>query len=251
MRKINKKGELTTKKLVTIIVLITSFVIILFLLFRLDLGAMTDKEICHNSVVLKSKAKGFVGELDCKTNYVCISGGGKCEDINPTETIKISLKGEDEIIKQEIMKVIADEMADCWWMFGEGELNYQGLWKSATEFLPWSKYHCAVCSTVKFDEKIINSEISEITYGEFYDFLEDAKKSNTKTYLKYLYNVFDVNSVQELNKKMDIDNEKISLNEKYVIVTGMKKGKYIHPYFVKSGEEKEKTECSVFDITRA
>ena len=154
MRKINKKGELTTKKLVTIIVLIASFVIILFLLFRLNLGATTDKEICHNSFVLKSKGQGLVGGLDCKTNYLCITGGGKCEEYNPTETIKISLKGEDEIIKQEITKVIADEIADCWWMIGECELDYGGFWDI-------QGYHCAVCSIIKFDDTI-QAEYSEI-----------------------------------------------------------------------------------------
>ncbi len=242
-----KKGELTTKTLITIIVLIASFVIILFLLFRLDLGATTDKEICHNSVVLKSKAKGFVGALDCKTNYVCISGGGKCENINPTETIKISLKGEDEIIKQKIMKVIADEMADCWWMFGEGELNYLG-----TDF---EGYHCAICSIVKFDEEVY-TKFSEINYAEFYYYLSETEKSNTQSYLKYLYNVFDVSSVENLNKKIDIDNGKISTQEKFAVVTGMNPnwpvadGK-IFPYFVKSDEVTDKTECSVFDITRA
>jgi hypothetical protein len=111
----------------------------------LDLGATTDKEICHNSVVLRSKAKNLVGELDCKTHYLCISGGGNCEEISPIETIKISLDEEEEIIKQEIVKAIEDEIADCWWMFGEGKLSYGS-------FL--GKFHCAICTIFKFDNKI-------------------------------------------------------------------------------------------------
>lgn len=242
MKKIKtKQGELTTQQIVMLIILIISFVVILFLLFRLNLGGVTDKEICHNSVVMKSKIKGFIGELDCKTNYVCI--GDKCEGINPTETIKINMKKEDETVKQEIMKAIADEMTDCWWMFGEGEVKYGGAWLN---------YHCAICSIVKFDKKI-QTKFNEITYKEFYDYLKDTKKDETQTYLIYLYDVFDVSSVKEMNEKIDFDNEVIFTNEKYAIVTGMKgiKEEYLHPYFVKSDVIKDKTECDVFDISKA
>lgn len=242
MNKINKKGELTTQKLVTIIILITSFVIILFLLFRLNLGVTTDKEICHNSVVLASKGKGLVGELDCKTNYLCISGGGKCEGINPTTTVEVNPNN-----KEEIMKAIADEMAECWWMFGEGKLDYKHA--------DWEGYHCAACSVVKFNKKV-QAEFSEISYKEFYEYLKNTKKSDTENYLKYLYDVFDVESVKKLNKKIDIDNGKISTKEKFAVVTGLnpnwpRPDARIHPYFVKSDEVTDKTECSVFDITKA
>ena len=51
-----KRGEITTTQLVTVIVLIASFVILLFLYFRLDLGATTDAEVCRNSVMLLGKS---------------------------------------------------------------------------------------------------------------------------------------------------------------------------------------------------
>ena len=56
MIKMNKKGELTTHQLVGLIILIVSFAVILFLLFRLNLGETTNKEICHNSVIMKGKS---------------------------------------------------------------------------------------------------------------------------------------------------------------------------------------------------
>src|SRR3989338_2930165 len=108
----NKKGELTTTQLVTIVVLIVSFIIILFLIFRLNPGEQTNKEICHNSVVLKGKTSGFAGSLDCRTNYLCISGGGDCQDAS---TSKIEVDASN---KNEIMEAIAKEMADCRYMFG-------------------------------------------------------------------------------------------------------------------------------------
>ena len=79
-----KKGELTTQQLIGLIVLIVSFGIILFFFVRLSLGETSDKEICHNSVVLKSQSALKTGPFDCKTSYVCI--GEECEDFNPTIT---------------------------------------------------------------------------------------------------------------------------------------------------------------------
>lgn len=51
----NRKGELTTQQLVMLIILILSFAVILFFIFRLNLGGTTNKEICHDSVVKKNQ----------------------------------------------------------------------------------------------------------------------------------------------------------------------------------------------------
>lgn len=234
---IKKRGELTTQQIVMLIILIVGFVIILFLLFRLNLGRTTDKEICHNSVVLKGRTK-IAGPLNCKTNYLCISSGDKCEGITPTTTVDVDSK-------EDIMKAIADEMSDCWWMFGEGEIDYKEV----------GKYHCAICSIVKFDQKI-QTEFGEISYTEFYNYLKDNLKDETQTYLIYLYGFFDVNSIKEMNEKIDIDSELIYTEEKYAIVTGinpelLRPNKFLNPYFVKSNEIKDKTKCEVFDISKA
>ncbi|MBU2503438.1 MAG: hypothetical protein KJ879_00065, partial [Nanoarchaeota archaeon] len=110
---LSKRGELTTKQLVTIIILITSFIIVLFLLFQLNLGETSDKEICHNSVTLRAKASVFSGSLDCKTNYLCVSSGGSCEGITETSTAEV-----DAGNKTQVMEALADEMVSCWWQFG-------------------------------------------------------------------------------------------------------------------------------------
>jgi len=141
--KINNKGELTTQQLVMLIILIISFVVILFLLWRLNLGEETQKEICHNSVVMVAKGKGFIGELDCKTNYICISGGDECEGFVSTSTIKANTE-------KEITDALQKEVSDCWWMFGEGKIDYlKTLEKGAL-----GKTNCAICDTIKFDKTI-------------------------------------------------------------------------------------------------
>ena len=243
-----KTGELTTQQVVGLIILITSFAVILFFFFRLNLGETTNKEICHNSVVLKGKSVAGFGSLDCRTNYLCISGGEECEGISPTETKEIDLTKDNA--KNEIMKAIADEMADCWWMFGEGKVDYGGSWDSTVEkIIPWSEYNCAVCSNIKFDKKIQENFQEGINYNEFYNFLNN-KKDDSQTYLKYLYGSDSLDIVKSKLKKFKF-SENFFTNERFAIVTGMRKGEYIYPYFVESNVIKDKTECGIFDITKA
>jgi len=143
-----KSGELTTQQLVGIIILIASFAVILFLLFRLNLGETSNKEICHNSVVLKSQSKISSGSLNCKTSYVCI--GGNCEDF--ISSIDVSAKTKDEIIE-----AIQSEIKDCWWMFGEGKIDYVGYsWK--IDYLVGT--NCALCSVIKFGESVEDFEFN-------------------------------------------------------------------------------------------
>jgi len=236
----NKKGELTTQQIVMLIILITSFAVILFFLFRLNLGEVSNKEICHNSVVLKGKSP-VSGNLDCRTNYLCISSGGKCERINPTQTIEVDLTDETQVLK-----AIADEMVDCWWMFGEGKVNYEGA--------DWKGYHCAVCSIVEFDKNI---EV-DISYDDLFEFLEKNKTDESQTYLKYLFGVFKSSDfVDKSDYLKENYDDSFSFDEKYSIITGINP-EFVGPdaiipvYFIKTSDLTEEiTSCNVFDITKA
>jgi hypothetical protein len=200
----NKKGELTTQQLVVIIILITSFAIILLLIFRLDLGQVTNKEICHNSVVMKGNSN-LMGNLDCKTTYVCISGGEDCKSSYDIK-IKINAHKEPEKVKREIMKAVADEMVDCWWMFGEGKLDYLGLNIKGTTI---GEKNCALCSRIKFSSDLENVEI---TQDSFKDFLKETNLDNEISYSYYLYKTNNLN---------DFKIEDINTNSGYYILTGI------------------------------
>ncbi len=216
--KSNKRGELTTQQLVMIIILVLSFAIILFFIFRLGLGKTTDREICHDSIVKKSSPVlgKLSGEFNCKTTNTCISGGGKCNDLTAENTISVDANNKDEIFK-----AIADEMADCWWMFGEGKLDYIGANAA-------SKKTCAVCSYIAFDDKIKNLYSEGISYKEFLDNLAKPMniQKNNDNYLYYLYGISNLNSlsITDPTWREDYDkDEKISLQGKFVIMTGMSK----------------------------
>lgn len=149
-----RRGELTTQQIVLLIILIISFVVILFLLWKMNLGEETKKDICHNSVVLISKGKGLVGQLDCKTNYICISGGGECEEFSYDSKIKINMNSNNP--EKEIIDAIQKEISDCWWMFGEGKIDYTGV-------IEYNDYRCAICDTIKFD-KTIQEKYTQIQF---------------------------------------------------------------------------------------
>jgi hypothetical protein len=237
-----KKGEITTKQLVTLIILILSFVVILFLLFRLDLGETSNKQICHNSVVLKSQSELTAGNLDCRTSYVCISGGEDCKSLTPTSTIEV-----DPGDKDGIMKAIADEMADCWWMFGEDdEVRYTGGRTS-------TGVHCAICSIIEIGE-----DLDEIFYSEFHNYLESTSKDESQTYLEYLYGINDYSSfsVQSLIN-LDIGEETLSPGERHSVITGIDNNlidvldddEWLKVYLIPT-EKTSETDCGLF-ITKA
>jgi len=243
-----KKGELTTTQLVTIIVLIVSFIVVLFLFFRLNLGETSNKEICRNSVILRGQAGIVAGPLDCRTNYFCISGGRNCEEITPTATVNVDPKN-----KEEIMKALAEEMADCWWMFGEGKVGY-------ADRNAFNDVACSICSIVEFDERV-REEAEPIEYRDFYDYLRTTPKSSTQTYLQYFYDVNSLNSLEEgFNQTLgDYLDETLDPGKNYVILTGMSQGYFfIHwkskhvPIVImeRDAENYEKIGCDIF-LTKA
>jgi len=220
-----KRGSLTIWKIASFIMLLIGFAIVLFFIFRLDIGKTTEKQICHNSVVMKSRSDGFVGALNCKTNYLCISGGGKCEMINPTSTVKV-----DSNNREEIMKAIADEMADCWWMFSE--------YYSPNVEIVFGNLNCAICSIVRFDEKILEKEYI-IGYREFLEYLARTNKDESQTYFTYLYN--SPNLDEFINRggvlNTELENSNILDDDEYAILTGRRGRKSaIYPTYLKSSQ---------------
>jgi len=166
--------------------------------------------------LLKSKSL-LGGELDCKTSYVCISGGGECEDFNPSVTVNINMDQDVLKIKNDTMKAIADEMADCWWMFGEGGVDY------VTKGIVFDKAICSICSITEFDEKIKDKfKNDKISYPDFYDYLSKTKKDGTQTYLKYMYNTNNLSMIErDFNKFLNnyfLNN--IKFDKQYFILTG-------------------------------
>ena len=187
-----KKGELTTKQLITIIILIVSFVVILFLILRLDLGGTTKKEICHNSVITRGSSVLPTESipLKCDRSYICITADNTCESM--TNPIKKKVENQEEVYE-----VLAEELADCWWMFGEGKIDYVG--KDMV-----GKVYCSICSQIAFDNSLedIFPE-GEIDKEAVYEYMGANDYSEDETYLNYLY---DTNDLEELKTELVSQN---------------------------------------------
>jgi len=204
MFKQNKRGEMTSQQIVMLIILIASFAVILFLLIRLNLGNESENELCHNSVVQKATL-GEVGHsvpLNCKRSYVCLTEDGSCEAMHKPETIKVKTE-------EEVYEILANELADCWWMFGEGEINYVG-----SEIIP--ELYCSLCSQIAFDDsvkEIFKGEEFDKTY--FYEFMKETNVGGSDlTYVQYL-------GIEEYVENPGADVGKINLNEQYFAMIGL------------------------------
>jgi len=199
----SKKAEMTTKQIVILIVLITSFAIILFFLFRLNLGEESDKQLCYNSVM--NRANKMVPTdtvaLNCKRSYVCITKKDDCGLIDP---VKIKVK-----TKEDVYEALANQLSDCWWMFGQGKVKYAGK-----DLAP--SLYCSLCSQITFD-----NSVQDIFGGktfdskEFYQYMSKNKvdSQSSQTYNEYLYNTNDLSLISggQNYKKIDLESEYYSL----------------------------------------
>jgi hypothetical protein len=212
-----KKGELTTAQIVTLVMLIASFAVILYFLFTLDLGGTSEKDICHNSVAMRSSpvVPGETIPLDCRTSYVCITEDGSCEKWANTE--KKNVKTKDDVYK-----VLAEQMSDCWWMFGEGKLDYIGKTDVHANL-------CSICSQVVFDDSLISISSfrdGNISKDNFYEYLSTNKQTGKDiTYSEYF---FGTKNLSELKKMVSEQNNgiggtfgKINLDKPYYVMMGI------------------------------
>lgn len=207
----NRKGELTTTQLVTMIILIVSFVIVLFLLFRLNLGEITDKEICHNSVVTRGSSILPTDSvpLKCQRSYLCLTNDGSCEVL--TKPVIEKAKTKDGIYG-----VLAEELATCWWMFGEGKINYVG--SDLKENL-----YCSICAQVAFDDSV-NEILTDGALDKegLYIYMQDNKViGKDETYLNYLYGTNDLNGLKERFSSQGVEFGSLDLNKQYYVMMGI------------------------------
>jgi hypothetical protein len=209
---INKKGDITTQQIVLLIILIASFVVILFFIFKLNLGGTSQKEVCHNSVLTRG-SKVLPGQsvpLNCKTNYICITQDNTCERMSGTfEKKKVATA-------DETYAILANEMADCWWIFGEGKINYVG-----DTFL--KDLYCSICSQIAFDDSMNKIfENGKIEQSSLYEYLAATKVSNKdETYLDYLVGLKDSKTMEDSLKTKNSALGEINFVNQYYIVMGI------------------------------
>ena len=205
----DKRGELTTQQIVLLIILIASFAVLVYFLVSLGLGNQTKQDVCHNSVVARSTAvTSEAVPLDCQRSYVCITKDGTCESMTKPIIKKVSNQ-------EEVYSVLSDEMANCWWVYGEGKINYVG--KDYFENL-----YCSICSQIAFDDSAYSLfEGGKIDKKELYYYMSLTNISNDdKTYLEYLYKTNDVEKIL-LTTGADVQVGTLDMTKQYYVLTAI------------------------------
>lgn len=202
----NKRGQLTVQSmLIGIIVIVLVAAIIFFFIKAFPFIETVDKESCHQSVVLRSQAIAGIqpgkvlAPLNCKTQDIKIDSGNE----------------------QFINREIANSMYDCWWMLGEGKLDFFGGESFRDVQITWdeglhtAKANCIICSTIKFDEAAKNKNLDTVSY-----IAETKIPSKDITYLEYF-------TQPGTKLPTDVSVNKIDTNQDYAIVfMNIKGGSY-------------------------
>lgn len=186
-----KKAEVSTSFIVTLIILVISFVIILFVVFTFDWSGTISKEACHESAVYRSLKWKFVEAsevlpLKCQTEQICFSMSGKdCKELTSTKdnpVKKVKLSKDPDKAREKIKEVLAESMVDCHWMFGEGKLDFMPHHSTVWDDTPYG----LICNWVVLDDEA-KENVKDISYGEFYAYLEQKTRKDGRSYLEYLY----------------------------------------------------------------
>lgn len=209
-----RKGELSSTQLITIIILIISFAVIVIFIVNLSLKSETEKQSCRNSVVLRG-TPGIGGnvKLDCKTQSVCISKGASCKEPSDV-TIKVS--GRTELLDK-----LTNLMYDCWWQMGEGKVNY------LPSSLGGTRNYCAICDIVHFgDDLKADKTMNNIPVKDLYLYMRNKKVGDTDM-LYAFYKMRDINAlgaaISQTSRGFDMDRASYDFtrSEGYMLSTSM------------------------------
>jgi hypothetical protein len=171
---IAKRGQITMKYLIVLVLAIIGFVIVLILLFSLEFESFSEDEICKLSVLSRasvpSAGQGYV-PLKCSTKKYCITDnnfiGGGCDQFAGENNVKmVRLKGSVEAKADQIEAVSAEAMRTCWTQMGEGKLD---LFAEKVDVNPLNAVEnffnlgdkgpsCVICSRVALSKDVLDDE---------------------------------------------------------------------------------------------
>ena len=177
----NKSGDASLNTVIVVVLLALGFVIVLFFYWQLGWSGIADKETCHQSVIYRASLAGVSGAtekageyipLKCKTDKICVTSGffgGKCDDFEGLKGItKVRVNSIDQI-----QKLMAQNIVDCWTMMGEGRVNLFSQWFAMTYGAGSVYPSCVICSRIAFDMESLNKtgidekELAKINIDEY------------------------------------------------------------------------------------
>jgi hypothetical protein len=131
-------------------------------------------------------------------------------------------------IKQEVYNILAEEGANCWWMFGEGKADYIG---GGFE----SDLYCSLCSQIGFDDSLYSMFATDfgiqdlpmkdwpslINKGEFYTYLANTKISGKdRTYMDYFLGLNNSKLISDALQQNSYNFGYIDVKKQHFVMMG-------------------------------
>ena len=162
-----KRGDITTGTVVTLILLVLAAIVLISVVnvFNSGMAGSVQDVVCAFSVRLSHKSQIIASSFSV---FPVACYEKKIELVEGT--------------KSEVMKQIADLMATCWWMYGEGK--FEGVKGRILHAGSDPIYNCYVVDNLKIKDK------EKITYDDFYGFLIGKNWDRGKGVDNY-YNYFE------------------------------------------------------------
>lgn len=193
-----KRGELTSTQIVTIILALVGFALVglaLYSIFEDD--SLTNRDICRLSILSRATVPALGQQLvplNCQTEKICITVDGKNNDCKQfageknVRKVEVKVDGglNDARAIETIQREVANAMYDCWLMTGQGKLdifppgNSDGSTWSFVEQITAEmdlnsvsvKPSCIVCSRLAFSDALYESDkqfnfLKDIDYNNF------------------------------------------------------------------------------------
>ncbi|MCX6748325.1 MAG: hypothetical protein NT076_01850 [Candidatus Pacearchaeota archaeon] len=165
-----RKGEITTAWLITVIFIVIGLVILFILLSRFVKNAEISKETCHESVIFRATMPAEVQSyvpLKCKTAKYCLTTNlfavAKCSEYAGVASEVTTVRVKD---KTDVEQFMAREMLDCWSMMGEGKVSLFTQYFAVTYGFGSVYPSCTICSRIAFDSDLKKqSFINQIDLG--------------------------------------------------------------------------------------
>ncbi|MFH1803238.1 MAG: hypothetical protein ABH864_07385 [archaeon] len=169
-----KRGELTSAQISTLILTIIGFVIaLIFLLVVLDTQNLSEREICRLSVLTRATAPDALerlAPLKCTTQKICLTKGADCQQFAGEKNVRKVTVASSETIEKEA----ANAMYDCWKMMGEGKLDVfgggvnTGIWSTiGASRLFQKKTVCTICSRLAIAEDVDQGIVKNVSISEY------------------------------------------------------------------------------------
>lgn len=210
--------------LVKIIGIVAGFVVlaILFHHFFILIYGETPENICRMSVISHAKTQAAGSptmNIKCPRKFIVIDNEGYktyYADELPIDKEKLKYRQEfkEGSKKEQIYKLMADEMAKCWYKMGEGNLDV------FSEDWFFIKNTCVVCAEIGFS-KDFEGDLG--TISEFQEYLENnkfTKYNMEKNYFDYLYKKYPASfSINALLYYSEEDSLEFLADEKDEITT--------------------------------